>query len=293
MSEMTQKVRKAVIPAAGYGTRFLPATKATPKEMLPVVDKPIIQYVVEGAVEAGIEEIIFVTSSNKRPLEDHFDYNFELEEKLKRAGKDELYNLIRSISDMARFVYVRQKEARGTGHAVMAAKDLIGDEPFLVLYGDEFMTATPGAATQMVELFNQVQSPIVTVMENDNPEDASKYGYVKASAENGHQRVTQVVEKPGPENRPSNLACVGGYVLTPAIFSYIEGLPQTKPEIYLSEAFNSLATEKSAYACVLHDATYYDSGSKFGFIKANIDLGLKHPETKEPLLEYLQSLRDA
>lgn len=290
---MTMKVRKAVIPAAGYGTRFLPATKATPKEMLPVVDKPIIQYVVEGAVAAGIEEIIFVTSSNKRALEDHFDYNFELEEKLKRAGKEGMYQLIRSVSDMARFVYVRQKEARGTGHAVMAAKDLIGDEPFMVLYGDEFLTANPASSTQLVDLFNQVQAPVVNVIETDAPEDTSKYGYVKATDENGQCRISQVIEKPGPDLAPSNLACVGGYVLTPDIFEYIANLPEDRPEVYLSEAFNNLAQEKPAFACVLKEATYYDSGSKFGFIKANIDLGLKHPETKDALLAYLKSLRDA
>jgi len=288
-----KKVRKAVIPAAGYGTRFLPATKSSPKEMMPIVDKPIIQYVVEGLVEAGIEQVIFITSSNKRALEDYFDYNFELEEKLKRSGKTEQYELIRQVSDMAQFVYVRQKEARGTAHAVNAAKDLIGDEPFLVFYGDDFILSTPSAATQMIRAYEQTASPIVAVMKTDNPADTLKYGYVKGHEEEGRYRVETVIEKPGPEKAPSNLACIGGYVLTPDIFPIIADLPEKNGEFYLSEASNVLAQQKPYYACELTNFTYYDAGSKFGYIKANIDLGLKHPETREALLAYIKQLRDA
>ena len=292
---MAQKVRKMVIPAAGYGTRFLPATKASPKEMMPIVDKPIIQYVVEGAVEAGIEEVIFVTSSNKRTLEDHFDYNFELEEKLKRSGKIAQYEMIRAVSDMAKFVYVRQKEAKGTAHAVNAARDLIGDEPFLVVYGDDLFTGKPSASSQMVAAYNQVEAPIVNVIKLDNvrPEDANKYGFVKGQEENGLWRVETVIEKPGPDKVPSNLACVGGYIMTPDIFPIIETLPEKNGEFYLSEAANILASQRPMYAVDLKDAKYYDIGSKFGYIKANLDLGLEHPDTRDELLAYLHQLRDA
>jgi UTP--glucose-1-phosphate uridylyltransferase len=290
---MSKRVRKAIIPAAGYGTRFLPATKSSPKEMMPIVDKPIIQYVVEGAVEAGIEEIIFITSSNKRALEDHFDYNFELEERLKRAGKTEEYDLIRRVSDMAKFIYIRQKEARGTAHAVLSAKEVIGDEPFLVLYGDEFITATPSAAAQMVGLYNEAGGPVVSAIHTDDPADTYRYGYVKTSQENNYQKVEALVEKPGPENAPSKLACVGGYVLTPDIFPIISELPEKNNELYLPEAFSILAQKRSAYVNELKGAQYYDTGSKFGFIKANIDLGLEHSEVRESLLAYLNDLRDA
>lgn len=291
---MTGKVRKAVIPAAGYGTRFLPVTKSSPKEMMPIIDKPIIQHVVEGAVEAGVEEIIFVTSSNKRALEDYFDYNFELEEKLKRSGKMEQFQAIRAISDMARFVYVRQKEARGTAHAVMTAKDLIGDEPFLVLYGDEFIAATPSAPKQMVETFEKAGGPVVSVMFTDKPEDTTKYGYAKYQEDSrGFKKIETVMEKPGPQQVPSHWACAGGYILTPEIFSIIADLPEHNGEFYLSEAFNILAQRTPVFAHELTDSTYYDTGSKFGYLKANIDFGLQHPETRDLLLAYLKNLRDA
>jgi len=290
---MTKKVRKAVIPAAGYGTRFLPVTKASPKEMLPIVDKPVIQYVVEEAVHAGIEEIIFITSSNKRALEDHFDYNFELEERLRRSGKEEQFKQIRDISDMARFVYVRQKEARGNGHAVLVARDLIGDEPFLVLWGDEFVSAEPERATQLVTAYQETHHSVITVIETNDPADTEKYGYIDSVPENGLERVKGLIEKPGRKAAPSNLASIGGYVFTPRILSILERLPEHNGEIWLADAIAELARQEPVYAKKLTDATYYDSGSKFGFIKANIDFGLKHPETKTQLLEYIQQLRDA
>lgn len=286
------RVRKAVIPAAGYGTRFLPFTKASPKEMLPIVDKPVIQYVVEEAVAAGIEEVIFITSSNKRTLEDHFDYNFELEEKLKRAGKLEAYEQIRAISDQARFVYLRQKEPRGNGHAVLVAKDLVGDEPFLVLWGDEFVTATPPRATQLVTAFQEKNAPVITVIRTDNPEDTTKYGFIEPEGDNGLYKVKSLVEKPGVGQAPSNLASIGGYVLTPEIFPILESLPERNHEIWLPEAIGALARERDVYARELKDAVFYDSGSKFGFIKANLDFGLRHPETKAALREYLRQWQD-
>jgi len=287
------RVRKAVIPAAGYGTRFLPVTKASPKEMLPIVDKPVIQYVVEEAVEAGIEEIIFITSSNKRALEDHFDYNFELEEQLRRSGKDKELKEIRSISDMARFVYVRQKEAKGNGHAVLMAKDLIGDEPFLVLWGDEFLSCNPGRSNQLVDAYQKTQASVITVIKTTDPADTNKYGYIEAQKINGLYKIKHLIEKPGPEKAPSNLASIGGYVFTPTIMSILENLPEKNGEIWLADAIDRLAQTEPVYACELVDASYYDSGSKFGFIKANIDFGLKHPETKQALLEYLTQKRDA
>lgn len=290
---MAKRVRKAVIPAAGYGTRFLPVTKSSPKEMLPVVDKPVIQYVVEEAVAAGIEEIIFITSSNKRALEDHFDYNFELEEKLKASGKIEQYNQIRAISDMARFVYVRQKEARGTGHALLMAKDLLGDEPFLVLWGDEFVTADPVRAVQLVELFNEKQAPVLSVIHTTDPADGARYGFVEATKANGDLKVERLIEKPGAGKASSPYASIGGMILTPEIFPFIENLPPKNNEIYLADAIDLMAKEQPVYARELVGATYYDSGSKFGFIKANIDFGLQHPETKEELLAYLKELGNA
>jgi UTP--glucose-1-phosphate uridylyltransferase len=253
----------------------------------------VVQYVVEEAVEAGIEEIIFITSSNKRALEDHFDYNFELEYRLKESGKEEQYQQIRAISDMARFVYVRQKEQKGTGHAILTAKDLIGDEPFLVLWGDEFLVSQPSRSQQLVKAFQEKNAPIITVIKTDDPDDTNKYGYIKADKDNGLLKVLALIEKPGPEKVPSNLASVGGFILTPDIFPIIEKLPAKNGEIWLADAINQLCQQRPVFAQELVDATYYDSGSKFGFIKANIDFGLKHPETREPLLEYIKQLRDA
>lgn len=290
---MAKKVRKAVIPAAGYGTRFLPVTKASPKEMLPIVDKPVIQYVVEEAVSAGIEEIIFITSSNKRALEDHFDYNFELEEKLKDKGKNEQLRSIREICDMAKFVYVRQKEARGNGHAVLMARELVDDEPFLVLWGDEFLSVDPPRSVQLIKAFEQKEAPIITVIKTDDPRDTEKYGFIDYEDEDGLKRVKRLIEKPGVDRAPSNLGSIGGYVLTADIFPIIEALPEHLGEIWLPEAINEYAKKKPVYAKELVGATYYDSGSKFGFIRANLDLALKHPETKEELLAYLKQLRDA
>lgn len=290
---MTGKVRKAIIPAAGYGTRFLPATKASPKEMLPIVDKPVIQYIVEEAVSAGIEEIIFVTSSNKRALEDHFDYNFELEQRLQASGKTEQYDEIRRISDQAKFIYVRQKEPKGNGHAVLTARELIGDEPFLVLWGDEFMDATPPRSVQLVEAYQQKQAPVIAVIKTTDPEDTKKYAYIEGQGDNGLTLIKSLIEKPGLDQAPSDLASIGGYILTPEIFPILQNLPPNKGEVVLADGLNILAKQTALYAQEIKSATFYDSGSKFGFIKANIDFGLKHPQTRDELLAYLGQLRDA
>lgn len=290
---MATKVRKAVIPAAGYGTRFLPVTKTLPKEMLPIVDKPVIQYVVEEAVAAGIEQIIFVTSSGKHALEDYFDYLFELEENLKKKGRDEDYRKIREVSDMAEFAFVRQKEMKGTGHAVLAAKNLIGDEPFLVLWGDEIIDVKPGRANQLIELYKKVESPVITLVESNNPDDTKKYGFAQATEENGHLRVTDIIEKPFPNPAPSKYLSLGGQLLTPDICPILEKTGEVRGEIYLADAIGTLAKNRPLFGCLLQNATFYDTGNKLGFIKANIELGLKRPEIKEELLAYLESLRDA
>lgn len=290
---MANRVRKAVIPAAGYGTRFLPATKASPKEMMPIVDKPIIQYVVEEAVSAGIEEIVFVTSSNKRSLEDHFDYNFELEEQLRRSGKTEQLQAIRHVSDMARFVYVRQKEARGNGHAVLQAKDLVGDEPFLVLWGDDFLVSTPSRSAQLIQSYQEKQAAVLALFNAPSDDDKRKYGYIDGTEEGGYWRIKAMVEKPGPDRAPSDLANVGGFILTAEIFPILENMPADQGEIVLANAINILAQTRPVFGREIERPTYYDSGSKFGFIKANIDYGLKHPETRDQLLAYLKELRDA
>ena len=242
---MSQKVKKAIIPAAGYGTRFLPFTKSSPKEMLPIVDKPVIQYVVEEAVEAGIEEIIFITSSNKRTLEDHFDYNLELEQRLKESGKTDLLKQIRDISDAARFVYVRQKEQKGNGHAILMAKNLVDGEPFLVLWGDEFIKASPNRSKQLVDMHEKWNAPVLTVIETNNPDDTEKYGYIKGDKlEDGIFKVEGLVEKPGKNNAPSNLASIGGFILNEDIFPILENIkPGKGGEIVLAEAVNELVKQ--------------------------------------------------
>jgi len=291
---MGRPVRKAIVLAAGYGTRFLPFTKVSPKEMLPVVDKPVIQYVVEEAVAAGVKEIFFVTSSNKRALEDHFDYNFELEEKLKDAGKQEEYDKIRQISDQAQFVYLRQKEPKGTGHAVLRSRDLVGNEPFMVLWGDEFIAAKPGWLCQLMATYQKVNQPVLTALENPDPVNGpDRYGFLETKKEGNQLRVTGLVEKPGEDSLPSNLISVSGFILNPDIFPIIENLEPVNGELILAKAIDQLARKRPLFACRLRQASYFDLGSKAGFIQANIAFGLQHPETRPALLEYLSKLRHA
>lgn len=287
-----KKIRKAVIPVAGYGTRFLPATKAMPKEMLTIVDKPVIQYVVEEAIEAGIEEIIFITSSNKRALEDHFDSNFELEERLRRSGKEKELKQIIEISNLARFVYIRQKVQRGSADAILTAKSLVGDEPFLVLLGDEFVSSTPGRAKQLIDIYHKSDSPVITVMESQSEADTFKYGFISAREENGMLRVLDVVEKPGPEKVPSKYAVIGGYIFEPEVFKIFEELPQdTNGETSFADGLLQFCQSRPVHAHLMRDFQYYDAGSKSGFLKANVDFGLTHPDTKEELRDYLRKLQ--
>ena len=286
-----KKVRKAVIPAAGFGTRFLPWTKAMPKEMLPIVDKPVIQYVVEQAVDAGIEEVIIVTGWHKRSIEDHFDKHFELEARLEKDGKAELLEEIRRISDLADFVYVRQKEALGNGHAVLTAKDVVGDEPFLVMWGDEFFKADPQPVKQLMDVYDKYEKSVIAGVRIPD-ENISQYGIADITpVENNLFKINKIVEKPTKEEAPSNLATHGNYLFTPEIFEILE---HTKPskggEIWLIDAINDLAAKEDVYAVELKNATYYDCGSKASYLRSVVDFGLEHPDTKEIFRDYLKNL---
>ena len=289
---MSKKVRKAVIPAAGFGTRFLPATKAMPKEMLPIVDKPIVQYVVEQAVSAGIEEIIIVTGWHKRAIEDHFDRHFELEARLEKDGKVELLEQVRKISELANFVYVRQKEALGNGHAVLVAREVVGDEPFLVMWGDEFFKAQPSAPIQLVEAYEKYNAPVIAGIRIAK-EDLSKYGIADVSpiADNVF-KINKIVEKPNAQEAPSDLATHGSYLFTPDIFEILEKLkPGKNGEIWIADAIDQLIDRRDVYAVELKNAKYYDCGNKFAYLKTVVDHGLEHPDINGDFRVYLKSLR--
>lgn len=291
-----KKVRKAVIPAAGFGTRFLPATKAMPKEMLPIVDKPIIQYVVEEAIEAGIEQIILVTGWHKRAIEDHFDKHFELEARLEKDGKTELLHEVQRISELANFVYVRQKEALGNGHALLVAKEIVGDEPVVMLWGDDFVAAEPSRTKQMIAAYEKYGTSILSGIRTKDPEDTKKYGYVGGrDVGDGVIEVSQFVEKPGPDKAPSDLAVVSGFLFTPDIFDALErAIPDTidkGEELYYVDGVNNMMKDgKKVHAVEIKNSKYYDCGSKLGYLKTVIDHGLKHEDINEDLRAYLKSL---
>ncbi len=286
------KIKKAVIPAAGFGTRFLPATKASPKEMMPIVDKPVIQYVVEEAVASGITHIVVVTGATKRAIEDHFDYNFELEYRLQESGKNEQYAEIRAISDMATFTYIRQKEQLGTGHAILCAEEVINGEPFIVLWGDDFIYAKPPRCRQLMDVYEKYHCPAISVIRTDDEGDAKKYGFIRGDKiENGIYRVKSLVEKPGMKKRPSNLASVSGFLLTSEIFTILKQLkPGLGGEIWLADAINEMARRSEVYACEIKNGTYYDCGNKLEYLKANIDFALKRPELAKGLKLYLKEI---
>ena len=288
---MTKKVRKVVIPAAGFGTRFLPATKAQPKEILPIVDKPIIQYVVEQAVEAGIKQVVIVTGWHKRSIEDHFDRHFELEARLEQANKGELLEEVKKISDLANFIYVRQKEPLGNGHAVLVAKDVVGDEPFLVMWGDEFFSAKPPAVTQLIEAYEKFDAPVIAGVRIAK-EDLPKYGIADiVPAGDNFFKINKIVEKPTIDNAPSDLATHGNYIFTPDIFEILENLkPSRSGEIWIADAIDELIKARDVYAVELKSAKYYDCGSKIGYLRAVVDHGLMHPDIGEELRDYLKSL---
>ena len=284
-------VRKAVFPVAGLGTRFLPATKASPKEMLCVVDKPLIQYAVEEAIEAGITEMIFVTGRSKRSIEDHFDKSFELEHELEAKQKTELLKLVRNIKPAhVNCVYVRQPEALGLGHAVNCAASLVGNEPFAVVLADDLLDHQPGVLKQLVGLYEHYRSSVVAV-ETIAPAQSRSYGVVAGTAAGERlTKMSQIVEKPAPENAPSNLGVVGRYVFTPSIFKHIDQLqPGAGGEYQLTDAIQSLLKQEAVYAYA-YEGVRYDCGSKMGFLKATVELALRHPETAQEFKTYLAGL---
>lgn len=286
-------IRKAVIPVAGYGTRFLPFTKSIPKEMLPIVDRPVIQYIVEEAVQAGIEEIVLVTGYSKRAIEDFFDYNTELEYLLDAKGKTAEKKMIRDVSDMARFIYVRQKEQLGIGHAILQAKEIMGSDPFVVISGDDVFAGRPSRLEQMVSAYEKFHSPINLSMKRDMPGDGDRYGYLKLAQElgDGISRIESIVEKPGDANRPSPYACLNCFILTPDIFPILENqAPGKGGEIWLSEAVNTLAQQRPVFAVEAKGLKYYDCGNKLEYSKAVVDFTLAREEMSEDFRDYLKSL---
>ena len=287
------RVRKAVFPAAGWGTRFLPATKAQPKEMLPLVDKPVIQYGVEEAVAAGIEQVIIVNSSQKRVIEDHFDLNYELEHLLEEKGEIEKLRQIRHISDLVQIAYVRQKEQLGLGHAVLMAKDLIGHEPFAVILPDDVIVAERPCIGQLIHAYNQTHGSVVAVMEVPL-EETSRYGVIAgepvADGPDGLYRVHALVEKPVPSKAPSQLAIIGRYVLTPKIFDKLEQTQRgAGGEIQLTDAIEMLMQEQGVYGLAF-EGVRYDTGTTMGWLRASVELALQRPDIGEEFRGYLREL---
>ncbi len=284
-------ITKAIFPAAGLGTRFLPATKASPKEMLPLVDKPLIQYVVEEAVASGIEEIVLVTGRGKRAIEDHFDVAFELEEDLKAKGKHKLLSEVQRIADLVTFCYIRQKKALGLGHAVLTAKRVVGDEAFAVLLGDDIIDAETPVLSQMMKVYQRYPATILAIQRVPKNQ-THQYGIIDGKRiEDGIYLVKDMVEKPAPSEAPSNLAIIGRYILTPGIFAALE---QTKPgkggEIQLTDGLKLLMDKQPIYAYEF-EGVRHDAGDKLGFLKATVEFGLKNEEFGAEFRHYLQKLR--
>ena len=289
---MTSPVRKVVFPAAGLGTRFLPATKAQPKEMLPLVDKPIIQYGVEEAVQSGVDNIIIVTGRGKNAIEDHFDVNVELESFLQQRGKTELLDQIRKISNMINVAYVRQGEPLGLGHAVLVTAELVGNEPFAVILADDVIDATPPALKQMISVFEQVGGPVLAV-ERVPMDQISSYGVVatnpSARLGRGVHLVTDLVEKPNRADAPSDLAIIGRYILTPDIFPALrETASDRTGEIQLTNGLRRLLRERKIFACEI-DGSRHDTGNKLGYLQAMVYFALRRPDLSEPFRAYLRS----
>jgi UTP--glucose-1-phosphate uridylyltransferase len=283
-------IRKAVFPVAGLGTRFLPATKAQPKEMLPLVDKPIIQYGVEEALASGIDHMILVTGKGKNAIEDHFDVSTELETLLAARGKDGLLRQVRDLSNLAHVYYVRQGEPLGLGHAVLVTREMVGDEPFAVVLADDVIDAEPAGLQQMIDVFARVQSPVLAV-ERVPWDRVSSYGIVDiAGEEDGLVRVRDLVEKPPREEAPSNLAIIGRYILTPDIFPELEATQSDRTgEIQLTNGLRSLLKKRPIYACEIKGVRH-DAGNKLGYLKATVYFALKRPDLAEPFRAYLRSL---
>ncbi len=287
---MTEKIRKAVFPAAGLGTRFLPATKAQPKEMLPLVDKPIIQYGVEEAVASGVDNIILVTGRGKNAIEDHFDVSVELETFLEARGKHELLAEIRNISNLINFSYVRQGEPLGLGHAVLVTRPLVNNEPFAVILGDDVIDADPPALKQMIDVFSEVQGPVLAV-ERVPRDEVSSYGVIAYDEiRPGVYRITDLVEKPPKEEAPSDLAIIGRYILTPDIFDELEATARDRTgEIQLTNGLRRLLLKRPLYACEI-DGVRHDTGNKLGFLRAVVYFALRRPDLAGPFREDLRTV---
>lgn len=289
---MSKKIRKAVIPTAGLGTRFLPVTKAQPKEMLPIVDKPTIQYIIEEAVASGIEEILIITGRNKKCIEDHFDKSVELELELEKSGKKDMLKLVREISDMVDIHYIRQKEPKGLGHAISCAKTFVGNEPFAVLLGDDLVyNEEKPCLKQLMDCYSEYGTSILGVQTVDG-KDVDKYGIIKGIHIEGRvHKVRGLIEKPAVEEAPSNIAILGRYIITPQIFKILE---ETKPgrggEIQLTNALSKLINEEAIYAYEF-EGTRYDVGDKLGFLKATVEYALRREDLRDGFIEYLNTLK--
>ena len=289
---MQKKIKKAVIPAAGLGTRFLPATKAQPKEMLPIVDKPTIQYIIEEAVASGIEEILIITGRSKKCIEDHFDKSVELELELEKSGKEEMLKMVRDISDMVDIHFIRQKEPKGLGHAISCAKTFVGNEPFAVLLGDDIVyNEGKPCLKQLIDCYDEYKTSVLGV-QTVAAKDVNKYGIVNGiHIEDRVYKVKGLVEKPAVEEAPSNVAILGRYIITPRIFKILE---ETKPgkggEIQLTDALLNLISEEAMYAYDF-EGTRYDVGDKLGFLKATVEYALRREDLRDGFIEYLNTLK--
>ena len=291
---MAKKITKALIPAAGFGTRFLPQTKAMPKEMLPIVDKPVIQYVVEEVVSSGIENIIIVTGATKRAIEDHFDApNEDLVQNLINGKKEEVLKQIRHISEMANFIYIRQKGLYGNGTPVLSGESVIEDEPFAVLWGDEFILSNPPRLQQMIKVFEKYGGMVISGVKIEKKEDLKRYGIADLEPVSGNvYKIKKIVEKPDPTLAPSDIATHGAYILPPEIFPALKKQTAGQGgEIWLVDALNTLKDEgMPLYAVVVENGRYYDTGNKLEYMKTAVELALKHPEVGEDLKKYLEEL---
>jgi len=285
------RVKKAIIPAAGLGTRFLPATKALPKEMLPIVDKPTMQYIIEEAVASGIEEILIITGRNKKSIEDHFDKSVELELELENKNKDELLEQVRDISNMVNIHFIRQKEPKGLGHAINCARAFVGNEPFAVMLGDDIVDAKVPCLKQLIDCFDEKQTSILGVQEVAR-ENVDKYGIVDGvQISDRVYKVNNLVEKPQVGDAPSNVAILGRYIITPEIFDILDDTqPGKGGEIQLTDALKTLISQQAMYAYVF-EGRRYDVGDKLGFLEATVEFALKREELKVPFMKYLQTLK--
>jgi len=290
-----EKITKVVIPAAGWGTRFLPQTKAMPKEMLPVVDKPVIQYVVEEAVASGIKNVIIITGWQKRAIEDHFDHSFELEKYLEATGKNKELNQIKEIAKLANFIYIRQKSERyGNAVPVLMAEPAVGNEYFAVMWGDEFIMAKPPRLAQMIEVYNKYKGAVISAVRIETKDHLSRYGIAQTERVQGNVfKIKRIVEKPLPEKAPSNLATHGAYILPPEIFEIIRNLkPGKGGEIWIVDAINELIRNNfPVYGCEIKNGKYYDTGNKIEYLKTVVEFGLSHPDFSKEFKEYLKKLK--